>query len=424
MIFDLPEIIVDLITARNGLREYYAAADRKFTLDGKLVGDIGEAIAMELFGIELSEQNDTGVDGYAPDNRSVQVKTTGTGRGPSFRNVETRADHLLFFDLDFEKLKGEIVYNGPEEIALRNFPATWLGQMQVTSTQIRAADALVEDAQRLPPVGGDINLNVVVDVGLSAEGNVRPNKVTEIETRDRIAVLRINRPEKLNAITVELAQAITRRLVQLDADPAVDGIVLTGAGERAFCAGVDLNEARDIQVHEIEDWFGAVCNIYRQILMTNKPVIAALNGVAAGAGFQMALVSDQRVAHDGIRMGQPEINAGIPSIMGSYWMSLHLGWSINQELSMTGRLMDAAEARGLGLINHLVEREAVIAKACEVAESFAGKPAVAWRRTKARFREVAMSGFDEAFRAGVLGQQEAFANSEPQALIDRFLARD
>ena len=84
--------------------------------------------------------------------------------------------------------------------------------------------------------------------------------------------------------------------------------------------------------------------------------------------------------------------------------------------------MAAEEAHGLGLINHLVEPEALIAKACEVAEMFAGKPAVAWARTKARFREVALAGFEEAFRAGVLGQQEAYARGEPQAVIDAFLA--
>ena len=247
------------------------------------------------------------------------------------------------------------------------------------------------------------------------------SNVIEIETADRIAVLRLNRPDNLNALTVELARGIADGLIALDADAAVDGIVLTGAGNRSFCAGVDLAEAHGVQVHEIESWFGAVCNIYKQILLTEKPVIAALNGVAAGGGFQMALVSDQRVAHPGTRMGQPEINAGIPSIMGAYWMSLHLGWSKNQELSMTGRLMDADEAHALGLVNHLVAAEDVLAKACEVAGIFSEKPSVAWRRTKARFREIALSGFDEAFRAGVLGQQEAYAKGEPQAVIDAFL---
>ncbi len=247
--------------------------------------------------------------------------------------------------------------------------------------------------------------------------------ITEIERRDRIAVLRLNRPGALNALTVALATAIAGNLVALDTDETVDGIVLTGAGDRAFCAGVDLAEAHGVQVHEIETWFGTVCNIYRQILLTEKPVIAALNGVAAGGGFQMALVSDQRVAHPGIRMGQPEINAGIPSIMGSYWMSLHLGWSKNQEFSMTGRLMDGDEARALGLVNRLVTPDEVVPAACATAATLAAKPAIAWRRTKARFREIALAGFEDAFRAGVLGQQEAYARGEPQAVMATFLNR-
>ncbi|MEM7423162.1 MAG: enoyl-CoA hydratase-related protein, partial [Pseudomonadota bacterium] len=125
----------------------------------------------------------------------------------------------------------------------------------------------------------------------------------------------------------------------------------------------------------------------------------------------------------GTRLGQPEINAGIPSVMGSYWMSLHLGWSINQELSMTGRTMDAAEARHYGLLNRVVEPDKVIPTACDLADHLAGKLPTAWARTKKRFREVALSGFDEAFRAGVLGQQEAFAKGEPQAFIDDFFAK-
>lgn len=248
------------------------------------------------------------------------------------------------------------------------------------------------------------------------------NNAIATEMRGDIALLILNRPDALNAISGDLARGLADALIRLDADPTVKGIVLTGAGDRAFCAGVDLQEARDIQVHEVEDWFGQVCNCYRQILMTEKPVIAALNGVATGGGFQLSLVSDLRVGHPGVRVGQPEINAGIPSVMGSYWMSLHLGWSLNQELSMTGRMMDAAEAQRLGLLNRVVAAEDVVSTACDLASHLAGKLPTAWSRTKQRFREVALKGFDEAFRAAVLGQQDAFAKGEPQGFIDAFFA--
>lgn len=248
------------------------------------------------------------------------------------------------------------------------------------------------------------------------------NDSVAIETDDRIAILKLNREKNLNAVSGDLARGVADGLIKLDDDDGVDGIVLTGAGNRAFCAGVDLIEARDAKPADIESWFGNVCNIYRQVLATRKPVIAAVNGVAAGAGFQMALVSDMRVVSKTAKLGQPEINAGIPSVMGSYWMSLHIGWSKNQELSFTGRLMNAEEAHELGIANHLVNPDEVIPKAREIARDLAAKPKVAWARTKARFREVAMRGFDDAFRAGVLGQQEAFAAGEPQAVIEKFLA--
>ncbi len=238
-----------------------------------------------------------------------------------------------------------------------------------------------------------------------------------------IATIRLSRPAALNAISMDLAKGLVAALTAADHDPQIRGVVLTGAGDKAFCAGVDLIEARAMTVERIEAWFGAVCEIYRQILLVDKPVVAALNGIAAGGGFQMALVSDLRIGHAGTRMGQPELNAGIPSVMGSYWMSLHVGRSLNQELSYTGRLMSAQECAQLRLLNQVVEPEALLPTARAVANDLAEKPPTAFLRTKQRFREIALEGFDEAFRLGVLGQQAAYAAGEPQAVIDAFLAQ-
>lgn len=148
--FALPPVITDLVLARNRLRDHYRSAALYFTLDGNLIGDIGEAVAAELFGLKLSTRNGTGIDGYAPDGRSVQVKATGTNRGPAFRMVDTRADHLLFLAFDLENLKGEVVYNGPEQIALSFLPSEWVGQRSLTRAQVRQADLLVRHDQRLP----------------------------------------------------------------------------------------------------------------------------------------------------------------------------------------------------------------------------------------------------------------------------------
>ncbi|MCB1739675.1 MAG: enoyl-CoA hydratase/isomerase family protein [Gammaproteobacteria bacterium] len=245
--------------------------------------------------------------------------------------------------------------------------------------------------------------------------------VVSVDITDGIATLTMNRPQALNAISLELATTLATTIARLDADENVKGMVLTGAGDRAFCAGVDLSEARQMTVERIESWFGTVCNIYKTILLTNKPFIAAINGIAAGGGFQMALVSDLRIGHAGSRMGQPEINAGIPSVMGAYWMSLHVSWSLNQDLSYTGRHMDAEECARHGLLNQLVERDELLPRARALASELAAKPRTAFLRTKQRFRELALSGFDDAFRVGVLGQQASYAAGEPQAIIDRFM---
>ncbi|ANL04650.1 MULTISPECIES: DUF6998 domain-containing protein [Rhizobium] len=108
-----------------------------FTLDGKLVGDLGEAVAAELFGLILRPGGGTGIDGHALDGRSVLVKATGTSRGPVFRKIDARADHLIFTEFDFEKLAGEIVFNGPEHIALRDMPDAWVNQRPVSPRKIR-----------------------------------------------------------------------------------------------------------------------------------------------------------------------------------------------------------------------------------------------------------------------------------------------
>lgn len=157
--FVLPPDIAELIAARNKVRNHYAqklrelgsTAELSFTLDGNLIGDLGEALAVDLFGIQLVEtKSHEAIDGFAADGRSVQVKATGTGRGPAFRLTETRAHHLIFLDLDLERAVGEVVYNGPEHYAVAMLPTVFTGQRSLTRSQIRAADGMVRPEERLP----------------------------------------------------------------------------------------------------------------------------------------------------------------------------------------------------------------------------------------------------------------------------------
>ena len=241
------------------------------------------------------------------------------------------------------------------------------------------------------------------------------------EIQDGVAVLRFNRPDALNALDSNMRKGIVAALGTMASREDVRAIVLTGAG-RAFAAGVDLKEAQSVRPENVEAWFGEMRDVYHAIRMVEKPVVAAINGVAAGAGFQMALVADFRVGCPSTRMGQPEINAGIPSVMGSFWMSLHLSLAKNMELSYTGRLMDAGECQTLGLLNAMAPDARLIAEARAAAAEIAAKPPIAFQQTKRRFREVTQAAFEDAFRAAVEGQRACYEAGEPQEVMARFLA--
>ena len=150
MRFPLPDQILRLVEARNELKAHYSAVDLRFTFDGNLVGDLGEAVAADLFGLKLTGRSNEGIDGFAPDGRSVQVKASGTKRGALFRLVETCADHLLFFHFDYDQCVGEVVYNGPEEPVRQALPNSWVGQRSVGAATFRRLDKLVGDDARLP----------------------------------------------------------------------------------------------------------------------------------------------------------------------------------------------------------------------------------------------------------------------------------
>jgi len=158
--FKLPEQLAHLVRARNAVRDHYTKAltaqgcdvELNFTLDGNLVGDIGEAVAVEMFGVELTNSRSSeGIDGYLPiGGKSVQVKATGTGRGPAFRATRMKADYLLFFELDFEKCTGEVVFNGPEHYARAKLPKDFEYQRSLSRTQIREAAKLVPLGEQIP----------------------------------------------------------------------------------------------------------------------------------------------------------------------------------------------------------------------------------------------------------------------------------
>ena len=250
--------------------------------------------------------------------------------------------------------------------------------------------------------------------------NVTDDVLVSVE--DGIATLTLNRPDRLNAWHTPMREAIAATLGALDRDPSVGAIIVTGAGERAFSAGQDLAETMAFESGDAgREWFLSWRPFYDALRSLDKGCVAALNGVAAGSAFQFAMLTDVRVGHPGTRMGQPEIDSGIPSVLGPMLMLPRIGLSRTVELTLCGRMMEGEECHRIGLVHHLVDDAGqVMPAARKVAALLAAKPRTAMRLTKRRFREMTQPDFDEAFAAGAAIEAEAFASGEPQAEMERF----
>jgi enoyl-CoA hydratase/carnithine racemase len=243
-----------------------------------------------------------------------------------------------------------------------------------------------------------------------------------LDHHENVGVVTFNRPERFNAWHSPMRHEIVNALDTLNADDSVRAIVMTGAGDNAFSAGQDLAETQAFEGRDADGWMDDWKRLYGSIRALDKPVVAALNGVAAGSAFQVALLCDIRVGHPGVRMGQTEINSGIPSITGTWLMWDILGRSRTVELVLTGRLMDAEECHRVGILHHLVPRETFWETSLRVARDLAAKPPGAMRLNKQRFRELTEPGFLDAEEVGRRVHREAFGSGEPQTVMAQFFA--
>ena len=238
-----------------------------------------------------------------------------------------------------------------------------------------------------------------------------------------IAIVRLNRPERLNAINADIRRELPLALAPLNADPAIRAVVLTAAGDRAFCAGQDLEEGAGYGIDDVDRWFTEMHSMHASVRALDKPSVAALFGAVAGAGYQLGLYCDLRVAHPEARIGQPEVKTGLGSILGTSLMDWHLPLGINAELSLMGDLISGERAWQLGIVNHLVPREQVFAKAMELARALGERPPHAVKITKERMRELTQPQFDDILVAGKKYQRRAYESGEPQRLMREMLQK-
>ncbi|MGA8844178.1 MAG: enoyl-CoA hydratase-related protein [Nitrososphaeraceae archaeon] len=180
-------------------------------------------------------------------------------------------------------------------------------------------------------------------------------KYIDLCVQDEIAIIKINRPEALNAMNVDVIDELSSTIDRIDVDNAVKVVIITGAGERAFCAGADIAFMVNINPIEAEKYASSAQMVLSKIEKLGKPVIAAVNGFALGGGCELAMVCDIRIASSNAKMGQPEVTIGIPPGWGGTQRLMRLvGPSRAKELVFSGKMISAEQAFQIGLINQMV----------------------------------------------------------------------
>lgn len=181
-------------------------------------------------------------------------------------------------------------------------------------------------------------------------------KYVLLEPMGEIAIIKINRPDALNSMNLDVIWELSKTIDIVGADESIKAVIITGSGERSFCAGADIAYMVNINPVEAERYASSAQSVLNKIEKLEKPVIAAVNGFALGGGCELALVCDIRIASSNAKIGQPEVTIGIPPGWGGTQRLLRIvGPSKAKELIFTGKMISAEEAYEIGLVNILVK---------------------------------------------------------------------
>ena len=226
------------------------------------------------------------------------------------------------------------------------------------------------------------------------------------EKEDGIGIVTINRPEVLNLLSSEVFAEIFKLFQEIEDDPDVRVVILTGSGQKAFIAGVDVSQMKDKNSVEIEAFVAIARKTGERIFTLSKPVIAAVNGFALGGGFEMAMNCDLIIASKNARFGQPEITLGIVPGGGAMQKFVRtIGIHRAKELIYTGDIIDADTAFSLGLVNKVVPLESLMTEAKALARKLLSRSSVALSFAKKAIN----SGTGMSLNAGIDLDETFFA---------------
>jgi enoyl-CoA hydratase/carnithine racemase len=243
-----------------------------------------------------------------------------------------------------------------------------------------------------------------------------------VERHDAVTLIRLNRPEALNALNGQLMDELTAALDETEADASVRCVVITGS-DRAFAAGADIKEMASKSYAEVftEDF---ITRNWERVTRCRKPVIAAVAGYALGGGCELAMMCDFIIAADTAKFGQPEINLGVaPGIGGTQRLTRFVGKSKAMDMILTARMMDAAEAERAGLVSRVVPADLLIDEAMTAAKKIAAQSPLAVMMNK----EMVGAAYETTLTQGVALERRLFhslfAFEDQKEGMDAFVAK-
>jgi enoyl-CoA hydratase/carnithine racemase len=238
-----------------------------------------------------------------------------------------------------------------------------------------------------------------------------------------IATITINRPERMNALNKKTRDEIRSALDEAKKDNEVRSIILTGAGDRAFSSGQDLEESAKFNAKYAKEWINEFDSLYLKILSTPKPIVTSCPGYATGAGLQAFLLGDYRISSDNGKFGMTEVDIGIPCITGSAILKPLIGLSQIPRMTLMCEMIGAEEARHLGLVHKVVPHNELKSTTHEVAKRLAEKPSTAVNLQKEWIYKLYLDDLKKGVAQAKISHTKAFASGEPQELMRAFIEK-
>ena len=251
-----------------------------------------------------------------------------------------------------------------------------------------------------------------------------PSGVVLVERKEAIAIITINRPEKLNALNAEVFTALQNVLDALEKDASIKVLILTGKGDKAFVAGADIEQLARMNTMEAFEQMSSVHRLFLRIAEFPKPTIAMVNGYALGGGFELALSCDMLVASENAVFGFPEITLDtLPGWGGTQLAPQKMGSNYAKEMVLTGKHFKAADCREFGFINRLVPAPQLRSAAVELAASIATRNSFALKMAKNALQQADGRNLSAGMRFETLAYTANFSVPHAKAGLEAFLNR-